>query len=143
MRESFFFKLVLIILLTCVMVTVSGCQTGKVKEYYSQKTNYITAAGTVSHISCDAENRSLYIGFSSLTPSFDDSSFKIVGKNFDVVYGKGITDFLEMGSQAEFITAPMYFGDGYVMPIVSISIEGETFLGFEEGFQNFVEWLNE
>lgn len=142
MRESFFFKFTLIVLLACLMVTISACQTGKMKEYYSQKTNYIAATGTVSYISCDIQNKSLYIGFSALTPSFDDTCFKIIGKNFDIVYEKGIATFLEIGSHVEFITAPMYFGDGYVMPIVSISVADETFLDFEEGFLNFVEWLN-
>lgn len=142
MKKKGLLKIALIALLACLCVMASACQENKMKAYYSQESNYITATGTISHLSCDTESKSLYIGFSDLSPSFDDTTFKIVGKNFDIVQEKGISDFLQIGSQAEFITAPMYFGDGYVMPIVSISISGETFLEFEEGFLNLGEWLD-
>lgn len=39
------------------------------------------------------------------------------------------------------MTAPRYFGDGYVMPIVAISVDGEQLLDYEEGYANFMEWL--
>ena len=40
-----------------------------------------------------------------------------------------------------FMTAPRYFGDGYIMPIVEISVDGEELLSFEEGYENLLEWL--
>ena len=39
------------------------------------------------------------------------------------------------------MTAPKCFGDGYVMPIVAVSVDGEVLLEFEEGFENFLEHL--
>ena len=32
-----------------------------------------------------------------------------------------------------------YFGDGYSMPIVSISVNGEVLLSFDEGFENLMK----
>ena len=40
-----------------------------------------------------------------------------------------------------FITAPRHFGDGYVMPIVAISINGESLLDFNDGYANLMNWL--
>ena len=31
------------------------------------------------------------------------------------------------------MSAPQYFGNGYVMPIVEISVDGVEYLSFEEG----------
>ena len=111
------------------------------RDYYSQKNNYINAIGIVSHISYNEDKTALYLGFSDLTPQFDDNSFKIVGDNLPIVQEKGIDEKIKIGDQVDFITAPRYFGDGYVMPIVEISVNEEELLGFEEGFTNLLKWL--
>ena len=136
------FKVVLVSFLILFAVLLSACQAIQMREYYSEKGNYITATGTVSHISIDEEKRILYIDFSELSPSFDDTCFKIVGSNFVILRQKGIVDSLRKGDTIEFVSAPRYFGDGYIMPIVSISIAGECVLEFEEGLTNFLEWQN-
>ena len=130
------------IFLLCLTVCLSSCSTAKKQEYYSQKSNYINAAGTVTHISYNEDNTALYLGFSELTPQFDDNSFKIVGDNLLIVQERGIDQKIQIGVQVDFITAPKYFGDGYVMPIVAISVKDEKILGFEEGFDNLQKWLN-
>ena len=38
-----------------------------------------------------------------------------------------------------FVSAPEYFGDGYVMPIVSLSIGDTCYLEFDEGLNNLLE----
>ncbi len=55
----------------------------------------------------------------------------------------GIDEKLKIGNSIEFVTAPKYFGDGYVMPIVAISVDGEALLSFDEGFENFQDWLKQ
>ena len=67
----------------------------------------------------------------------------IVGENLEIVKANRIDDKLKIGEQITFITAPKYFGDGYVMPIVAISISGENMLDFEEGYKNLLDWLYE
>ena len=74
---------------------------------------------------------------------FDDNSFKIVGENLLIVRQNGIDEKLEIGDQVTFVTAPRYFGDGYVMPIVEITVNEEELLSFEDGFANFLKWLDE
>ena len=136
-------KLIMIITTTCILlVLLCSCNSSEIIEYYSQKGNYISVTGTVSSIKHNEDTTALYIDFSELSPVLDDTCFKIVGKNFEIVKANKIDDKLKIGEQIIFITAPMYFGDGYVMPIVAISISGENLLDFEEGYKNLLDWLS-
>ena len=132
----------LLISLLCLLVLLTSCTTIKMKNYYSQKSNYINATGIVTHISYNEDKSALYLGFSDLNPKFDDNSFKIVGDNLPIVQQNGIDEKIEIGDQVDFITAARYFGDGYVMPIVEISVNEEELLNFEDGFANLLKWLN-
>ena len=136
------------ILLTCVCVCVvlllcCSCYSSEEYLYYSQKENYIEVEGTVSYIKYNEDSTALYIGFSKLSTALDDSCFKIVGDNLKIVKDNNIDDKLTEGEQISFVTAPKYFGDGYVMPIVSLTINGEILLEFDEGYTNFLNWLSE
>lgn len=135
-------RVALLISLLCLLVLLTSCTTIKMKNYYSQKSNYINATGIVTHISYNEDKSALYLGFSDLNPKFDDNSFKIVGDNLPIVQQNGIDEKIEIGDQVDFITAARYFGDGYVMPIVEISVNEEELLNFEDGFANLLKWLN-
>ena len=113
------------------------------REYYRQKDNFVTATGTIRHIAYNDDSSALYLGFTDLSPTFDDNSFKIVGNNLPIVQKNNIDEKIKIGDKIEFITAPEYFGDGYVMPIVAVSVNGEELLEFEEGYANFLKWLEE
>ncbi len=135
-------RLMCIILLLLLSIGLCGCNSFDKIEYYANKENYISVSGTVSHIKYNEDATALYIDFSDLSPVFGDTCFKIVGKNLEIVKTNKIDDKLEIGEQITFITAPKYFGDGYVMPIVAISISGENLLNFEEGYVNLLDWLS-
>lgn len=131
----------IIIMIMLIIIFLSACNSIKKQEYYSNKENYVNATGIITHIAYDEDNTVLYLDFSELTPSFDDTCFKIVGDNLLIAKNNGIDQKIKVGDQIEFISAPKYFGDGYVMPIVAITINGENILGFEEGYTNFLKWL--
>lgn len=141
MKVKTFFKSVFAIILLWIMLSFSACDSIKLQEYYSQKENYVNATGTVSYFSYNDDCTSLYLDFSELTPAFDDTCFKIVGNNLLIVKSNGIDEKIQLGDQVDFVTAPKYFGDGYVMPIVAITVDGENLLGFDEGLVNLLIWL--
>ena len=144
MNKISLLKLIMIITTTCILlVLLCSCNSSEIIEYYSQKENYISVTGTVSSIKYNEEATALYIDFSELSPVLDDTCFKIVGENLEIVKANRIDDKLKIGEQITFVTAPKYFGDGYVMPIVAISISGENMLDFEEGYKNLIDWLSE
>ena len=135
--------IIIIITLCILLVLLCSCNSSEIIKYYSQKENYISVTGTVSSIKYNEEATALYIDFSELSPVLDDTCFKIVGENLEIAKTNKIDGKLKIGEQITFITAPKYFGDGYVMPIVAISISGENLLGFEEGYENLIAWLSE
>ena len=142
MRTKFWFKIIVITII-CTMFTLF-CSCGSTeKKYYEEKENYIGVTGTISHIQYNEDLTVLYLGFSELSPAIDDTSFKIVGENLKIVQANGIDIKLKIGEQISFMTAPKYFGDGYVMPIVAISVNGESLLDFQEGYTNLLDWLSE
>lgn len=141
MTKNITHKVIMLFFSISLVISNFACQSTQKAEYYAQKDNYVTATGTVAHISFDEDSQALYIDFSALTPTFDDTCFKIVGKNYDCVKERGIKELLNVGDTIEFVTAPKYFGDGYVMPIVSISANGETFLAFDEGYTNLIAFI--
>lgn len=143
MNKISLLKLIMIITTTCILlVLLCSCNSSEIIEYYSQKENYISVTGTVSDIKYNEDTTALYIDLSGLSPVLDDTCFKIVGENLKIVKANKIDDKLKTGEQITFITAPKYFGDGYVMPIVAISISGENLLDFEEGYKNLLDWLS-
>ena len=113
----------------------------KQQEYYSDKDNYIESTGEISFINCVDEEESIYLGFTELSENFEDTCFKIVADNYFIVKENGLLEKIEEGTVVKFMTAPKYFGDGYVMPIVAISVDGEEFLTFDEGYENLLIWL--
>lgn len=135
-------KSMLIILILIITVNLSACYAHKKQEYYSNTDNYVTVTGTLSYISYDEDEPGIYLSFTELSPEFSDNCFKIVGDNLLIAQENGLDEKLEIGKSIEFVSAPRYFGDGYIMPIVSISIDGETLLEFEDGYENWLGWID-
>ena len=134
-------KIILLFIAVILSSILSSCGRSRELDYYSNEANYIVATGTLVHVAYSSDLDALYLGFSELNPDFDDITFKIVGKNLTIAQDNGIDDKIQLGDQLTFISAPLYLGDGYVMPIVELSVQGETLLCFEEGVPNFLEWL--
>ena len=142
MRITYHKNIALVIFIVCTIMINISCTSKAQKNYYLQKDNYTNAVGVISYMGYNEDSTALYLEFSELSPTFDDGCFKIVGENLKRVQEKGIDSKLAIGDQVRFVTAPKYFGDGYVMPIVGISINEEVLLDFEEGYINFISWLS-
>ena len=134
-------KVLLSIMCFVLLCCLFACDSKKKVDYYSERNNYVEAVGTVTHISYNMDSGALYIVFSNLEPAFDDNHFKIVGDNLAIVQNNGIDQKLNEGDCVQFVTAPRYFGDGYVMPIVALSVGGEELLSFDTGFANLNDWI--
>ena len=135
----------ILFVLSCLIVLsglLTSCLSIRYRIYYPVKDNYIEVSGVVIYMEYSDDHTELYIAFSDMDCKLDDRSFEIVGENLRIVEKNGIDDKIKIGDRVTFITAPKYFGDGYVMPIVAISANGESLLDFDEGFKNFMDYLN-
>ncbi len=129
----------IIYIILFIYVMMVGCNLkNEYISYYSVKENYVEVEGSVYFL--EYSENGIYIGFQDMTYEFDDDCFKLVGKNMTAVVQAGVEKKLKLGDKVKFSTAPKYFGDGYVMPIVSLEIEGEELLSFEDGYVNLLEW---
>lgn len=131
--------------LSCLIVLsglLTSCLSIRYRIYYPVKDNYIEVSGVVIYMKYNKDHTELHIAFSDMDRKLDDRTFKIVGENLRIVEKNGIDDKIKIGDRVTFVTAPKYFGDGYVMPIVAISANGESLLDFDEGFKNFMDYLN-
>lgn len=131
--------------LSCLIVLsglLTSCLSIRYRIYYPVKDNYIEVSGVVIYMKYNKDHTELHIAFSDMDRKLDDCSFEIVGENLRIVEKNGIDDKIKIGDRVTFVTAPKYFGDGYVMPIVAISANGESLLDFDEGFKNFMDYLN-
>ena len=133
--------IICIIILAFVFFGIRFWDSSRFITYYSDKENYINVSGTVSHIKYDDAFSELFIAFSDMSPDLDDINFSFVGENLEIVRKNGIDHKLKLGKRISVVSAPRYFGDGYVYPIVSITVDGECLLDFEDGYQNLLHWL--
>ena len=123
-----------------LLLCLAGCQS---EDYYADESNYITAVGTVCHIRYTDDGEELYLGISGLGSEFADVNFRIIGDGLTAAQGRGIDGKLQIGDEVTFISAPSYFGDGYVVPIAALTVHGETLVEFDEGFESIRQWMAE
>lgn len=113
------------------------------RKYYSDKSNFVTVTAEVTYIRYHDDGTGATLAVMGLPEGFSDNNFKIVGQNWIIAEGKGIREKLHLGDEITFVTASGYFGDGYIMPIAALTIGDEIVLEFEQGYLNFMEWLEE
>lgn len=129
----------MIIFMVCICcLNLTSCYQQREYKYYSDESNFITVTAEIFFLNYDEDNAVLYLGFLNLPEVFSDNCFKITGDNWKVIEQRGGKDCFAIGDEITFITAPRYFGNGYVMPIVAVSIKGEVLLEYEQGYENFM-----
>jgi hypothetical protein len=112
-------------------------------EYYSDDNNYVTVTGTVSYLKYSDDGERLFLSFDDLCVAFQESTFVIEGENLRLLQQNGIDEKMKLGTQVTFISATRVFWDGYNMPIVGLSVNGESLLEFEKGKVNLLALLKE
>ena len=87
------------------------------------------------------DNIELYIFFNDpdVSKEFGDYQFVVKGKSMEFITEKGIKDKIKVGSVVEFTAAPGIFGDGYAIPLVAITVDGDELLTFDEGYENLLD----
>ena len=107
------------------------------KRYYFDKNNYITEDAVVENIIYE-EDYLLFV-LSGINEAYQGSVFIIEGESLDVLLERGILEKIETGSEITYTSATRYFGNGYYMPMVALSVDGEELLSFDEGYKNLLK----
>ena len=110
-------------------------------EYYSEDSNYIMATCTVRHLGWGPDQSYVYIAFEDIPEEYSDTNFVIEGENLRIVLENGFLEKVKLGTEVVYVSAPRYFWDGYSMPIVELSVDGEVLLSFAEGKGNLLNFI--
>ena len=135
-RHFLIFQITLMTVLVCLLC---GCYEAQERRYYSDTSNFMVDTATVDNIIYNDESQYIYLWLSDYDRAFSDPTLGLFGENANVVLRNGILDKLETGDEITFAAAPEYFGDGYVVPIVAITVDAEELLSFDEGYENLME----
>jgi len=123
--------------LFAVIALLSGCKYHE-KKYYANFDHFITEEAVVENIIYNEEDHYIALWLDELDAAYQDNSFIIRSHNTDVVLENDLLDTLQIGDTITFTSAPQIFGDGYMMPIVGLSIEGKELLNINTGYQNLM-----
>ena len=116
------------------------------KVYYSNEANFVSVTAVCVEISTNEHIPDCY--FITVKDmeyhrteecKFISGTFKIEKASSIILKESNIEDKLTEGTNFTFISAPKYFGDGYLCPIVSIEIDGEVLLNFDTGYKNLMD----
>lgn len=132
------YKSITLVLLLAMLVSITGCFRYREKIYYSDKENFISATGTVTHMKSNDKAKKFFIAFSDLSARFEDNNFYISYEDLQLIRDD-IWNLVHIGDSIEFVSAPKVFGDGYTLPIVSLTVNGEVLLDFETGWKNLMK----
>ena len=109
----------------------------KAEKYYSDQANFVERCAVVTHIQ-QSDDGKIYIEVEQ-PDGFSDVCFKLDGASSKIAKDNGFIAEVQVGDEITFISAPRYFGDGYVYPIVSLSKEGKVYLSFDVGYENVMK----
>jgi len=108
----------------------------KAEKYYSDQANFVERCAVVTHIQ-QSDDGKIYMEVEQ-PDGFSDVCFKLDGASSKIAKDNGFITEVQVGDEITFISAPRYFGDGYVYPIVSLSKEGKVYLSFDVGYENLM-----
>ena len=102
-------------------------------EYYSDDSNYINLDGVI--VSIDTSQWEIDI-------TTENSGITAEGPvTFHVMIDLDWLDEMEVGDEISFVTAPMYFYNGHIWPVVAVEKDGKTYVSFEDGKERYLQWI--
>lgn len=137
------------VLLVCILVVIfcNACDINaplrnKMVAYYSQDKNYFELSGTVKSVEYREDIDELFIEMDILT---DEHHFPLNGDGygeFTVVNWSKLSFHLEINDTIALTSAPDYFYNGHILPIVSVKKGDDEYLSFAKGKANYLSWIH-
>ncbi|MBO5701901.1 MAG: hypothetical protein J6S71_05645 [Clostridia bacterium] len=131
-------------ILMCLIISLSSCDFSKplrtkMQSYYSDDTNYVTLSGIVASMSDDGRKLGIKITTENhgiTHPKLEDIyEFHVFFEDDEAWVG------IELNDPVTFTTAPMYFYNGHILPIVFLAKDGEVYLELEDGKAQLLTWV--
>lgn len=138
----------------CIMVILSiaflcACDfnaplRNKMVDYYSKTENYSALKGKIASIKINSDAQEISIEIDILTPGHN---FPLNSKTnhceFVIVNYTEEEKSISVGDEIEFTSAPMYFYNGHVLPVVSLKVGDKEITTFGEGQVRYLSWIKQ
>jgi hypothetical protein len=143
-------KTVFLLVVTICILSLIGCDfdaplRNKMLPYYENDQSYGKLEGIILSVeySKDLDELFLKIIADGTNPEFEERSRTEGYMRFVLVHWSEYAFPLEEGDTVVFTSAPMYFYNGHVWPIVQLEKEGIEYLSLFEGKANYLRWIEE
>jgi hypothetical protein len=141
LRSGYKKLLVAAVIILVAVISIIVWDKKRMWDYYSDADSFRSGSGVVTYICRVEEDEKIVLAFSDIEQSFHDNCFDIEGENYHIVMENGILEKLSLGDSVQFVGSPRVFGDGYVLPLIGLSVEGQVLLDPAVGYSNFLDWL--
>ena len=125
---------------TIFLCTFNAPLRNKMLEYYSNDSNYEKLDGIIVTMDNTVEP---LLGIDILTENHEFPLNTDGYQNFIIIGDGDWMDDLKVGDEISFVSAPMYFYNGHQLPIVSLEKDGQMYLSFERGKEEYLQWIQE
>ena len=110
-------------------------------EYYSDDSNYVQVEGTIMSVYQfpNTQECMYYIKINTEGHNFQMRNDGTVP--FEIYSDLEVDLELQEGDEIVFISAPMFFYNGHHLPIVSLEKDNISYLSFEKGKADYLDWI--
>ena len=131
---------ILAILLIILLIGVLWNGVFEIQEipYYKNVDHYVTAQVQVDSIEYDEEKEIIYLELTDLLESGIQRHwyYYLNKENTKIALNNGMLEKIHPKDIITIRVAPRVFGDGYVIPLASVSNDDEALLPFDIGWEN-------
>ena len=113
-------------------------------DYYNKDNVYSELTGEIKSIKYKEGIDELFIEIELAEIKNDFSVNAVTGYGeFTIVNWSKYNFALEANDTIIFTSAPMYFYNGHILPIVALSKNEEIYISFNEGVSTYINWIQE
>lgn len=134
MKRAFLFSLI-ILLLCC-----SSCSTApQEKQHYLDLSNFSSFTAEIRDFSYDANSYTAHMAFELRPDGYYINEFVLEGRNLSIARANGLLEKVSVGDIVTVTSAACVFYNGDSMPVVALTVNGESLLDFDEGYANLID----
>lgn len=139
MKKSVSILTLIALLISCMFL--SSCDfnaplRNKMLDYYSNNDNYVELQGIV----VSPENSYGRMEIDILTESH---GFPLNAQTGYAEFEVSAIYELAPGDKITFVSAPMHFYNGHILPIMALEKDGVVLFNFEDGKESYLNWIEE
>ena len=113
----------------------------KMLSYYEQDANYEVMNGKIKSLRYIEKQDKLLLQIEVLSDNQVSYNQSKSYCDFVLVNWSYYEIELKVDDEITFTSAPMYFYNGYVLPIIHIELNQVQLLSFAEGKENYIDWI--